>query len=479
MSNTMNAVSKQVYYHREYTNDINNLPDPGIRECAADLDIEQSWLDQSKRVATTALPFLALYKPLSLPLSLTMGGLRTVGAAHQFVVALQTGTIKDISWALLETVISVIALVGTLLAHPLGMLITTGHDLVIEMTRVVENAKNGEFMKIAENFMSMANNALYLALMLDGSIGLSIASLASQMLVAIYHAQAEFKKENFIEGMGHLLMALVRGNQMMGQIAIAMRTPEPIKPQPKPILGKKLTDEELMQRAKATNNKALIEVLNKYHNNGRFGPALYNAVDKCDWNAMELLIKNNAQVNYPNISRFAQPELLHLALSKQTHAPSVRLRPTAHVIETLLKAGAPANVDYTSAAYKKWTNDNRPIAVYLIDHERNDLLEVMLKYGMNPNSPFTVGSDNRTLITHTIIETRTPSQKRFDAIKLLLKYKADPDLCAPFWILVGKYNSVKGYHAKDIALRKYYDDISQMIQIRSHELKMASSKPKS
>jgi len=82
-------ISTPVYYHREYEND---LPKE---------EQENSLLDQCKRVSTVALPFISLYKPLSFPLSLTLGGVRVISTFSQLLSEIQNGNVKDALYAVL------------------------------------------------------------------------------------------------------------------------------------------------------------------------------------------------------------------------------------------------------------------------------------------------------------------------------------------------------------------------------------------
>src|ERR1700731_2067414 len=97
--------SQPVYYHREYKNDIPNTKSEELHD--------SSLANQCKRVALVALPFISLYKPLSFPLSLAMGGLRTVTCVQQLLESIRRGNSKEIPYAMLQTSIAVIALAGT------------------------------------------------------------------------------------------------------------------------------------------------------------------------------------------------------------------------------------------------------------------------------------------------------------------------------------------------------------------------------
>lgn len=195
-----------VYYHREYAHDVGEQSSKNSR------------LDQSKRVAGVALTFLSLYKPFSFPISLGMGAVRSWTCIVQLCSSIEQGNPRAASYQLLQTAIAIIALAGTIFAHPLGMLITTGHDVIFELSSLVCHLEVGEYRQAAESCLSIVNNLLYLALMVNGGWELVIISLAAQILLGIYHSQAEFRKGNYLEGTGHLLITMVRGGQLVGPV---------------------------------------------------------------------------------------------------------------------------------------------------------------------------------------------------------------------------------------------------------------------
>jgi hypothetical protein len=206
LTSSCKKISEPVYYHREYKNDL------------GEKNQGPSWRQQCQRVATVALPFFSLSKPLSLPISLGMGGLRTFSCASQLLSSIQQGNGKDIPYQLLQTTIAVVALGGTIFAHPAGMLITTGHDLIIETVGLLGHLKNGEHQKCLESCANIINNALYLALFSHGGLELTIASFAMQVMIGLSQSYGEFRTGNYLEATGHLLMSMARGNQLAGHI---------------------------------------------------------------------------------------------------------------------------------------------------------------------------------------------------------------------------------------------------------------------
>lgn len=202
----LTKIFEPFYYHREYENDF-----PVLIEKKEE---EQSWLNLSKRVVLTSLPFLSLYRPFSMPISLAMGSMRSITSIQQLF---QSENQPEFSCSLIQTTIAIIALAGTIFAHPIGMFVSTGNDLVMDVAHLVSHLREGAGEAALGDFLAIINNAFYLALFFHGGLELAVVSLALQMLNGLYHTQAEFKKDNYIEAIGHLGMFFVRGKQFVDQ----------------------------------------------------------------------------------------------------------------------------------------------------------------------------------------------------------------------------------------------------------------------
>ncbi|HSX03617.1 MAG TPA: hypothetical protein VLG76_02685 [Rhabdochlamydiaceae bacterium] len=197
-----------IYYHREYTNDLKKSKND---------QVEKTWVDDAQRFALVALPFISLYKPLSLPLSLATGGLRVFSCTSQLLASIQKGDRKEIAYQSTQTAIAILALAGTVFAHPLGMLITTAHDILIELSHLLTNLKEGKYEAAVLNCANIVNNALYFSLFVHGGLEIAIASLAVQVIIGGYHSYDEFKQGHHLEAAGHLLMGIIRSNQLRVQ----------------------------------------------------------------------------------------------------------------------------------------------------------------------------------------------------------------------------------------------------------------------
>lgn len=196
-------------FHRDYENDlrINNLNDKTLKE-------------HCFRVAQVALPFISLYKPLSQPLAFALGIVRALSCSSELVNVLNTGEKNEAIFAMLQTTISVISVVSTVFAHPAGMLVTTGHDLIINVSQLIEAFKVKDYAKATEVSAHILNNSLHLALFFTGAIEIFVASISIQILLSLYHSSDEFKKGNILEGCAHLLMAAIRTEQLKTQIDV-------------------------------------------------------------------------------------------------------------------------------------------------------------------------------------------------------------------------------------------------------------------
>lgn len=162
------------------------------------------------RVAKSALPFLMLYKPLSAPLSIGLGSVRVFNAV------IQTKDAKT----LLETTVSVAALASVVFKHPLGMLISSAHDLVINVKELLNALEIKDYKKACEITAHILNNSAYLALYFSAASELMILSLSLQILLELYHSFDELKEGKYLEGTSHFLMGLIRGHQLKIEVEV-------------------------------------------------------------------------------------------------------------------------------------------------------------------------------------------------------------------------------------------------------------------
>lgn len=364
-------LSTPSYYHREYKNDIGKKAEVN------------SLAHQCQRVALVALPFFSLYKPLSLPLSLAMGGLRTFTSVMQLLESIkQGGNAQDIPYNLLQTTIAVVALAGTIFAHPLGMVISTIHDLTVEVTQLVYHLKKGEYGKAMGSYLGIVNNALYLTLFLHGGLEIAVASLVIQGLTGLYHSQAEFRKGHYIEGLGHLLMSIIRGNQLVDQSKILQtkwqiqdalskmkeRKPNEIQRSVRlncqngissllenhsSSVSKNTKLTESSQNSSKETGHFLLDALIRYGNNNKGIPALHFAVDQGDAKAVSLLLQHGAS---PNALAYRCTDWEAQLSSPLTPLDYAAKNGDVNMLTLLLDSGAHLNLIHPVNGHKyQWT----------------------------------------------------------------------------------------------------------------------------
>lgn len=190
---------KDLYYHREYWADIGSLPIPvGI-----------------ERIAAFALPFLSLYRPFQFPISLVMSTSRVWSAKK--IIDNRSKQNLNLTFYRLQAVMAVIALAATVFRHPMGMMVTTSQDIAIGLKLFIQCIKEGEKKEAVFYLASIINNTFYLALLCRGGLELSLISLTMQTLFLVVSSMKEFKKGNWLESCGRLLMAAIRLRQGYSQ----------------------------------------------------------------------------------------------------------------------------------------------------------------------------------------------------------------------------------------------------------------------
>lgn len=326
--------------HRLYIRNFDNdLPSQLPEQC--------TWAGQVARVAKVALPYLSLYQPISQPLTLAMGAVRSLNSAHSLVAAIQSGERLAILRAVVELAVAVASVAGTIFAHPLGMVISTTHDLVLAIAGLVNAVRSGDREAILHASLQVASSALYLALMGFGGMHLMIASTAMQIAIGVVQSRHEWARGNYLEALGQLGMVVIRGKQLVGQVQAALmmrrirleteeraRTEKAIAPLQELLADQQEMIQKLKEDLAAAKEKAneleqrgsaqtdLIEkqselgqAMAKHANNSAGCTALQHAVLMQDHRAVDLFLEAGA--NPASSSQSNIPDCLVLATAVQ------------------------------------------------------------------------------------------------------------------------------------------------------------------
>jgi len=168
-----------------------------------------------KRVAAASIPFFCLYKPIGRTLTLVLDTTKAVICISELASATTEKDGKKIAFATLRTALAAAAIAGTFFRHPLGIAITTIHDILINAHEIQKAIHEKNTQKALENLFHLVNSTLYLTILIKGSTDLILLSFLFQMLLESYQGYKELTKEDakYIEGCSKLLLAGVRGYQ--------------------------------------------------------------------------------------------------------------------------------------------------------------------------------------------------------------------------------------------------------------------------
>ncbi len=463
------------FYHRQYENDIAKPEEP------------KTLLDQCKRVGLVALPFISLCKPLGKPISLIADGLRSLSSLSSLVQGVQAGDSGQIASGVIHTAVSVASIAGTIFAHPLGMLITTGHDILLNASHLVQALTEKDYKKAAEMGAQMIASSLYLAMFFSGSLPLSILASSAQILLGVYRSADDFKKGNYLEAGGHLLMSAIRTNQLRPQMRRFLFSSQSqhvaatlCHPLPKENQEPKLSDDALMEKAVKEGNKEVMEILDKYKDNPYSEPALYHAIRKDDYQAAQVLIRNHARTEYaglPTASKATYLQEIPPVEYKNSRLPPILWHALhkpyipCEFVKLLIDNGA--HVNYNHQEFATPSLPERPALVLAIDHERLDILQLLIDSRADVNatfSPYTDKSPPTKVLTplswicrmHSAFYTEKQYQPVYlEMAKLLLQNGADPNKTNPLYYSVS--NAVAKKHFKKPNEYKILFDLTKLL----------------
>lgn len=204
MSYNMLEVEQPIYYYRNFEQEIRK---------------EEEESSYSKRLISTALPFIALYRPAGKLLSISMDALRVWSSIGEIQHSISQGNINSIARDYLQLAIAVISLSATIYCLPCGLLITTSYDVCLHTLKIGQAIMEGDKDEFLKNLGGLANSGLYLVMLSTNSVAIAAFSLALQVGLEAYKTYQESQKENvqYIELMGHLFMTGVRAYQLNSQ----------------------------------------------------------------------------------------------------------------------------------------------------------------------------------------------------------------------------------------------------------------------
>src|ERR1700722_8722970 len=96
--------------YTDYLSHITTTPDYYQRNYENDLPIDEdspSWLVQAEKAALIALPFISLYQPLGVVISLVMGAVRIITNLAAAIKSLMQGDVKAATFQMTQAALAI------------------------------------------------------------------------------------------------------------------------------------------------------------------------------------------------------------------------------------------------------------------------------------------------------------------------------------------------------------------------------------
>lgn len=181
------------------------------------------WVQIAKRAALCALPLFSLYKPCGQILSVGMGGVRVITQLYEAVRTGYNGQLLSCALQMGRMVVSTAALAGTVLNFQVGQLIA----MLIEITQGiicgVQHAWDGRYAQAFEELVQILSSALYLSIMMTGSLEAILLSMLVQGVINFYQTYGEWRQGRWPEVISKFVMGSVRMYQAYGYVDVIHR----------------------------------------------------------------------------------------------------------------------------------------------------------------------------------------------------------------------------------------------------------------
>lgn len=209
--NPSKLINPPEYYHKDYKND---LPNSMVLK---EKITKTKNINLCKRIFLIALPFLSLNKSFGKIISLTTNSLRSFSCILDLKENFTNSksSIYETSKSLFNSAIAITAFSSTILFNPLGMVVTTGHDIFIDASNALYSKTSRELI---DNISHLANNIFYMGMLISGSLEAVVITFTAQVLFSLYKSIKEYKEGNNLEAIANLAMSTIRVNQLLPQI---------------------------------------------------------------------------------------------------------------------------------------------------------------------------------------------------------------------------------------------------------------------
>lgn len=168
------------------------------------------WLDQASRVVDVALPVLTNIDRLMPAAGIAFGAKLLLNSALRLTLDIQKGDSQKIISTAVKTAVFAVALVGTIFAHPTGVIIVVSMSAILETAELAHHIWTAQIESSLLNTVKIANSGLLIGALLKLDPRITIASLAGRILYGLYSYHREMDRGNQLEAGGELLSCQFR-----------------------------------------------------------------------------------------------------------------------------------------------------------------------------------------------------------------------------------------------------------------------------
>lgn len=169
--------------------------------------------EKIKRITAIAIPFLNLYRPTAVLVTVGMGVVKVYTHLKIMVVFGKKGDWLLSGKELMKLALTVGSVALSILRPTVGVIISHTLQLAIDIHHLVRSLRKGEFKEASLVLLSIAHTAIHIASVFYVSPELILISLVAQAALELYRSAHEFYKGNYLEGIANLAMALIRCHQ--------------------------------------------------------------------------------------------------------------------------------------------------------------------------------------------------------------------------------------------------------------------------
>ncbi|MCH9631257.1 MAG: hypothetical protein S4CHLAM37_12790 [Chlamydiia bacterium] len=206
-------------FHKQFSNDFPQSVEANPLNHVPQNFEENSYMDYAKRTALVALPLLSLDKRFGSALSISTNGVRSVSYLCLSFTSIRNGdAYLKTGYELFQLSLSVTALAAACFEFTAGLFVITSVDILTNLKNITEELLQGNYYKASEETLQLTSSALYLTMLVTGSLEATLAFFVFQAILSLYQAQNDFADERYIEAAGKALMGAARIYQSNEQL---------------------------------------------------------------------------------------------------------------------------------------------------------------------------------------------------------------------------------------------------------------------